>query len=645
MKNNSSFKLAAIFMAALALGGCTPKVRIICPADGETFAVGQEITLTGAASDFLTANISEDLLSWEIDGASAGTGATIRKSDLPAGSHTITLTVRDRHGGSDGVCEISINVTGQSATTTTISGGADGVNGPQQFTRMLAMRDGVRLATDCFVPAGGAPAPVVLVRTVYGRTDSKYAQIANNLRQGDICLVVQDTRGRFGSEGDDRVFLDDAWGERQDGADTVAWLMQQPWCNGRIATMGGSALGITQVLMAPATGNIAGQSIWVACAACYDLAFNGGVWRKSLAEWWTIAQGNAYILPTWRQHPMPDTFWDQLNAKDRAADVTAPAIHFGGWWDIVQKGTIDNFVSRQYSGGPGARRNQFLVIGPWAHSIQQTYGIKLPDNYQFPQADLEWGLMLHWLKGSNPAVLNSPHVNYYVVGDLDNATAPGNVWRTADDWPPVATTPFQLYLAASGALITEPPADEASFAYIFDPANPCPTLGGANLAVTFGPYDQRPVSTRSDVVKFATEPLTVPLEATGPISVRLFVSTSAVDTDFTAKLVDIYPDGKEILLTDGIQRLKYRTGSPTPSYVTPGDVAELTVDLWSFSIIFNTGHRIGLQISSSNYPRFEVNPNTGGDFADVNTDAIPATNKIWVGPGHPSALILPVPAG
>jgi len=518
--------------------------------------------------------------------------------------------------------------------------------GPQPQTQMVAMRDGVRLATDCFVLPGGSPAPVVLVRTVYGRTNTTYLQLANNLQKGAICLVVQDTRGRFGSEGNDRVFLDDGWGELQDGADTVAWLLQQPWCNGRIATTGGSALGIAQVLMAPATGNIAGQSIWVACSSFYDAAFNGGVWRKSLAEGWTAAQSNDYILPTWRKHPMPDAFWDQFNAKDRAGKVTAPAIHLGGWWDIFQQGTIDNFVSRHYSGGEGARGNQFLVMGPWAHGIQQNLGdLKLPDNYQFPQADLEWQLMFHWLNGNNPAVLNNPRVYYYVLGDVDDPAAPGNTWRTADNWPPQVTELRHVYLAASGALSNDPPAAETSFTYTFDPANPCPTLGGANLTGSIGPFDQRPVSSRVDVVKFATAPLTAPFEITGRISVRLFVSTSAVDTDFTAKLVDIYPDGREILLTDGIQRLKYRSGSPTPSYVKPGDRAELSIDLWSFSIIFNAGHRIGVQISSSNYPRFEINPNTGEDFPDNTSSTVPAINSIWVGPDHPSALILPVPAG
>ncbi len=513
---------------------------------------------------------------------------------------------------------------------------------PRPDTQMAPMRDGIRLATDCFIPRA-TPAPVILVRTVYGRSDKSYRTTARSLKASGIGLVVQDTRGRFGSEGTDRVFLDDAWGELQDGADTVAWLRSQPWCNGTVVTMGGSALGITQILMAPATQDIAGQSISVACSSLYAVAYIGGVWNKALVEDWAAGQGNDYMLQTWREHPRQDAFWDQLDAEAQAGRVTAPAIHFGGWWDIFQQGTINNFTSRQYGGGAGARGNQFLVMGPWAHGRQQDLGdLALPDNYTFPQSDLEWALMQYWLTGAGPEVMERPRVYYYVLGDVDNASAPGNIWRTADDWPPLETEPLEFHLGQSHALSEIPPAQEESYAFTFDPANPCPTHGGANLSLPAGPFDQRQVSGRSDVVSFATDPLTEPVEATGRISVRLFVKTTAADTDFTAKLVDIYPDGREILLTDSIQRLKYRSGGAAPEPVVPGETAELTIDLWSFSIIFNAGHRIGVQISSSNYPRFEVNPNTGADFPD-NVSEVTATNTILTGPDHPSALILPVP--
>jgi putative CocE/NonD family hydrolase len=235
-------------------------------------------------------------------------------------------------------------------------------------------------------------------------------------------------------------------------------------------------------------------------------------------------------------------------------------------------------------------------------------------------------------------------VHYYVLGDVDNATAPGNAWRTADGWPPFETEPLELYLGPGHGLAEALPDEPAGYSFRFDPADPCPTHGGANLSLPAGPFDQRQVSGRSDVICFATAPLEEPLEATGRFSVRLFVQTTAADMDFTAKLVDIYPDGREILLLDGIQRLKYRSGGQAAEPVVPGETAELTIDLWTFSIVFNAGHRIGVQISSSNYPRFEVNPATGEDFPAAESAAA-ATNTLLTGPDHPAALILPAPKG
>ncbi len=334
---------------------------------------------------------------------------------------------------------------------------------PRPDTQMVPMRDGVLLATDCFVPAVKEPVPAILIRTVYGRSQDQYRSIARSLLAAGIGLVVQDTRGRFGSQGDDRVFLDDAWGALQDGADTVAWVRNRPWCNGRVMTYGGSALGITQVLMAPAAPDIAGQSISVACSSLYDAAYRGGVWNKALVEDWTRAQGNDYMLQTWRQHTRYDGFWDQLDAGAQAARVTAPAIHFGGWWDIFQQGTIDNFMTRQHGGGPGARGNQFLVMGPWTHGMQPKPGdLTLPANYTF-DSDLEQALWRYWLTGSGPEVMDRPRVYYYVLGDVDNASAPGNLWRTADDWPPFETSTAALYLGPENRLDFAPPEKAASY--------------------------------------------------------------------------------------------------------------------------------------------------------------------------------------
>ena len=202
------------------------------------------------------------------------------------------------------------------------------------------------------------------------------------------------------------------------------------------------------------------------------------------------------------------------------------------------------------------------------------------------------------------------------------------------------STPF--YLAGPDRLARSIPAgDEGRAEFIYDPRDPCPTHGGANLALPSGPFDQRKVSSRNDVLRFTTEPLAAPLEITGRVKVRLFVSSDAPDTDFTAKLVDVYPDGREILLLDSIQRVKLRDSLETPELLPPGEVGELEIDLWSISIVFARGHRIGLQISGSNYPRFEKNPNTGADFPSDDSLQT-ARNRVHFGPGNPSSLVLPV---
>ncbi len=510
-------------------------------------------------------------------------------------------------------------------------------------TAMVAMTDGKHLATDYYLPETGGPAlPVILVRTTYGR--ERHAGEAKSWNARGVALVAQDTRGRGGSEDIDRAFGDDGWGERHDGADTVAWIKAQPWCNGKIGTMGGSALGITQALLAGATQDITCQSMVVAASNFYDqIAYQGGVFHKVLAEGWLEAQKSEHVLDIWKAHPAYDEFWQRHNVAARAPEITAPALHVGGWFDIFGKGTIENFTSREQHGGEGARGNQYLVMGPWIHGVMQKIGdLTFPDNFNFDFGKLHDRFMEHWLLGKDTGLATEPRVHYYTMGDCVNADAPGNEWRTASAWPPFPITPTPYYLASDLMLSTTPStADE--FAYVYDPANPCPSRGGANLFPPAGPFDQRAIGERADVLKFVTAPLEAPIECTGPISVRLFVSTDAADTDFTAKLIDIYPDGKEILIHDGIHRLKFREDFTEPKPAKPGEVVEVNIDLWQTSIIFDKGHRISVHISSSNYPRFEKNPNTGEDFPNEE-NLRKANNTIHVGPDHPSALILSVPS-
>ncbi len=519
------------------------------------------------------------------------------------------------------------------------------VRPPSAETVMLPMRNGVKLATDVFLPSkNGAAYPVVLVRTVYNK--SQGAMLAGVFKALGMAMVVQDTRGRFASEGKDMVFGDDGWGERQDGADTVAWIKKQAWCNGKIGTWGGSALGITQVQLAPATQDVTAQTIIVASSKFYgQTAYQGGVFMKSLAEQWIAAQKSVWMLDIWRANPTDNDYWRGFNAEEQAPKVTAPAVHVGGWFDIFQQGTINNFITRQHQGGEGARGNQKLIIGPWTHGPKKDPGdLILRDNYVALDFNLYSARFLkHWLEGEQNGIMAEPAVNYYTLGDVFDDKAPGNEWRTASDWPPFATIATPYYLVQGGTLSTAPADSAGSATYAYDPKDPCPSKGGQNLTIPAGPYDQREVSGRPDVLRFATDPLTAPTEVTGSVHAVLYVSTDAPDTDFTAKFVDIYPDGREILMLDNIRRLKFHHGYDKADPPAPGTVTQLDLDLWSISLILNKGHRIGVQVSSSNYPRFEKNPNTGDDFPKEDNLRV-AHNTLYMDKDHPSALILPLRA-
>jgi predicted acyl esterase/alkylhydroperoxidase family enzyme len=519
-------------------------------------------------------------------------------------------------------------------------------------TVMLPMRDGTKLTTEVHLPAAGGPRfPVVLVRTVYGR---KSDQVYKAATSRGMAAVIQDTRGYGDSEGTKMMFDADGWGTKQDGLDTVEWIKKQPWCDGSIGTWGVSALGITQNLLAPTTRDLKAQVIGIAPFDMFSTFVRGGVPQKLLSERYARMMGHEQAFLERRKHRTYDDYWQLLDPGSRAEDITAPAVLVGGWFDLYPQGMIDNFVARQYLGGAGARGNQKLIIGPWEHGVTETVGeLKFPD-YKFDWVGYSWRFMEHWLQGADNGIMREPAVHYYVLGDCSDPEAPGNQWRTAASWPPFSTVATSYYLAADGRLADKwSTAADAKRTFTFDPANPCPTLGGDD-ALKHLPLDQRPISSRDDVLTFVTEPLSEPLEVTGAVSVKLYVSSDAPDTDFTARLVDYYPDGRQIVLANGIQRVKFRGGFEKAEPLPPGTIGELAIDCWSTSVIFNRGHKIGLHVSSSNWPRYEVNPNTGedlpkytgqnekGDYLIDPASLRVAHNTVYMDATRASVLILPV---
>lgn len=507
----------------------------------------------------------------------------------------------------------------------------------------VEMSDGIHLNTDVYYPqTGDEPWPVMLYRTPYNIAGDHIGWMAEH----GFVAVCQDSRGRFGSEGLDRMFRDDGWGpDHQDGKETVDWILDQPWCNGRIGTYGGSARGITQNMLAGALpGSVRCMYIVVAAADLYEhAAFPGGAFRKRDIEGWLNGQGSPHMIDSMYVHPSYDEFWTWTNTRLRHPLESIPAYHVGGWYDLFSQGTLDAFTGLQYGGGPGAAGNQKLMIGPWSHGSMgggATGELFYPDaGFAAAEAligDLgEW--VYYWMEDQPTGVMDLPPIAYYMMGDVDDPAAPGNEWRALEAWPPPGY-PVEFFLHAGGELAPAPaPGPPTAVSYAYDPEDPVPTLGGGNLIGENGPYDQSPVLDRDDVLIYQTEPLASPLEVAGRVTVTLCASSDRLDTDFTAKLCDVYPDGRAMLVCDGILRARYRGGTDAPELMVPGEVYEMTIDLWSTAICFNEGHRILVALSSSNYPRFDNNPNTGDPFMQHQTTLV-ATNTIYHGESHPTAL-------
>jgi len=511
----------------------------------------------------------------------------------------------------------------------------------QKSTYMIPMRDGIKLATDVYLPSKNPnPHGAILMRTPYNKNTGFVLGIP--WAQKGWPTIIQDMRGRFASEGEDVVFQN----SHTDGPDTLAWIADQPWSNGKVATWGPSAAGITQYYMAGANPpELACQFIQVATPNLYKHGiYQGGQFRYQLVYKWLEKQGSLYILPElYANENYSLEVWTNVSLEDNWQDINVPAVHMGGWYDCFCQGIIDGFMGYQYQGGPGAAGNSKLIMGPWTHGgagTQKQGELTYPANSVNNFSDaLFWDMVDEFTMNQPGNYDDWPSVYYYVMGDVDDTNAPGNIWRAADSWPPVHTD-TSWYIHENGVLSTTFPSNYESLTYTYDPSSPVPTHGGQNLNQPAGPFDQSSIENLSDVLVFTSDVLTESYEATGQIKARLFVSSNCSDTDFTVKLTDVYPYGRSMLITDGILRMRNRNGADHWEFMESGEIYEVEVDLWSTSYIWNTGHKIRIAISSSNYPRFLNNPNTDEPMAQNSTYNL-AQNTIYLDSAHPSCVILP----
>lgn len=559
---------------------------------------------------------------------------------------------------------------------------------------MAPMRDGILLATDLYRQADSGAAPVLVMRLPYDKERSISPEIMT-LVQAGYHVVIQDTRGRFASQGDFQA----TYQEQQDGADCYGWVAQQPWCDGNIGTLGQSYLGQVQWLAAPdMPAAVKAAAVLIAPVDHYsDIAYRGGVLNLgSMLFWCTmmaigeqgrrLASGCATpqdlqsqaaalgrlaqlydTLPLatmphlqnvsphffqWVAHPAYDEFWRAIDAR-RFAQIDKPMLHIGGWYDIFLNGTLQGFIGMRQHAPSAVRNQQKLLIGPWSHGTnwtssyhEQEYGLHASGEAAgIGRLQLRW--FDRWLKGLENGIDQELPVRIFVMGI--------NQWRDERDWPLPDTryTPYYLHsgghantLHGDGTLSTVAPTAEPADRFVYDPHQPVPSIGGANLtpfASSIGPRDQRSVEVRDDVLVFSTPVLTHPLEVTGPITAHLYVSSSTPDTDITCKLVDVHPDGRAMLLTDGILRLRYRHSFSQPTLLQTDEIVPITIDLWSTANVFLAGHQLRVEVSSSCFPKFARNSNTGGEVASEARDRYQiAVNHLYHDADHPSYLLLPL---
>ena len=602
---------------------------------------------------------------------------------------------------------------------------------------MIAMRDGVKLATDIYRPArDGKPVPgrfpVILERTPYGKTivsrselsvadptPKSRAEVARFFVSRGYVVIYQDCRGRYGSQGKFVKYLSDG----ADGYDTCAWIVRQPWCDGKIGTMGLSYAAHTQGALGCA--GAPGVAAMVVDCGAFANAYQGGIrqggafelkqvtwalpaaiespelandpvrlkamkaidlrawfarmpWKKGHSPLSDSPEYEDYVWEQW-EHGTFDAYWKQIGIYAEGfyePFVDAAMIHMSGWYDPYSRTATTNYMGLSKRKRGPVR----LIIGPWTHGDRS---VTFAGDVDFgPQATLDANIAPDfltlrqrwfdaWLKGERNGVQAEPPVRIFVMGggsgrrNASGRLEHGGRWRAERDWPIPDTRLTEYHLHGDGRLTPQAPAAGAApLVYDFDPNRPVPSIGGTITSgkpvMVGGAYDQvegprffgsrepyLPLAARPDVLVFETEPLSEDVEVTGAIEARLWIASGRPDTDFTFKLIDVhspsedYPEGFAMNLTDGILRARYRKSWERPEMLPPGEPQEIRIDAFPTSNLFKSGHRIRVDISSSNFPHFDVNPNTGAPEALGLTRQV-ARNTVFVDAARPSRVILPI---
>jgi hypothetical protein len=551
----------------------------------------------------------------------------------------------------------------------------------------VPMRDGARLDTNVFRPAGNFRFPAILLRTPYGKGTDLLPGYSSFLNHGYV-MVMQDVRGRYGSDG----AFDALKQEGPDGYDTINWIASQPWSNGKVGMIGGSYLGIAQWRVA-LLNNPHLKAIFPVVSGSDDYLDRfyspGGATKLGHRLLWfsenlrapgtpqpkfedyvghlplrtsdrAATRQTLSLYQTILNHPTYDAFWKEQSILAKIDQVRVPVFAVGGWYDNFVESDLDAFSALHKLSGSDAKHR--ILIGPWAHNMSTPFsGVRFGDDSASPirAYQLEW--FDHWLKGApEDATRYSPESWHQVRAEVDQAPVHifvmgVNRWRDEQEWPLARTRYTPLYLTSKGHANTLGGDGKLEWKlaqkrskpdqFTYDPRNPVPTRGGAVCCdpkiFPWGPLDQRSLEQRGDVLVYTSAPLKQDLEVTGPVRVVLHASTSAPDTDFTAKLIDVFPNGEARNLSDGILRIRYRDGLDRVELAKPGEIYALTIDAGVTSNVFQAGHSIRIEISSSNFPRFDRNPNTGRAIAD-ETVLKKAEQRVYHSAVYASHVLLPV---
>lgn len=528
----------------------------------------------------------------------------------------------------------------------------------------VAARDGVELSADLWRPDTTEPVHVVLGRTPYGKNNARAARLGKLFAQHGFAFLMMDVRGRGDSDGSFTPYVNDA----SDGVDAIAWLAEQDWCTGSVATIGGSYGGLIQWLTALHRPPALKAMIAMVSPSDPFVEFPTGTTVPMMLSWhrmtsgrvvqnlddvdWesvyrhlplsTMDQAAGFVSAEWRasqSHPVLDEFWAPKQYQARLSELDVPTLHISGWYDDEQVGTPVNFAAMVAGGAPG----QQLLMGPWGHAVNATRALGEVDFGAHSVIDLD-AYWLRWLDAQlDGAPWADPPVRMFVMGV--------NTWRDSEVWPPAEMKLTRLYLRSDGAANSRlgdgrltweaPPIDEADDRYDYAPQRPVPFITGLTSAQLGGPDDYSAVELRGDVLVYTSEPLTEPLQLIGPVRLVLNATSSAPDTDFVGRLLDVHPSGFAQRLIEGIVRARYRDGFDAEQLLEPGQTVEYDLDLWHTAQVFLPGHRLRVEITSSAFPKYDRNLNTGEPLA-TSTRMATAAQTVHHNAAQPSYLLCPV---